>query len=313
MTTTAPRIAVIGAGAVGCWAGALLAMHGARVTLIGRPAMVDAVRMDGLTLLRGEHRDVVPCDASTDMKSVRDADVVLLCVKSTDTLEAATALAPLLDAATTVVSLQNGVDNADRAATALAHAVHAAAVYVGCEIAAPGVVRHLGRGDLFIGAQPVGEGPAGTWIPARIAALFSSAGIPCLVVDDIAATLWQKLIINCAYNAMSALSEATYGALLQDSRARLRMQTLAEEAIAVAHASGVSIDGAAELAGLWRIGEAMPGQLSSTAQDLMRGRRTEIDALNGHIAARGRTLGVPTPLSSEVTALIKLLERAAVD
>lgn len=305
------KIAVVGAGAVGCWVGSLLSMSGADVTLIGRQGMVDAIRRDGLTLLRGDRHDLAHPSASTELAAAARAELVLLTVKSADTVSAATALGPHLASHAALVCLQNGVDNADRAAAALGRAVYTTAVYVGCEIERPGVVRHLGRGDLVLGTVPAGTGEAGAISPQRMAELFRVAGVPCSLTDDISATLWQKLIINCAYNAISAIRERPYGALLQDPADRTRMQALAEETIAVGIACGVAIDGAAQLAGLWRIGEAMPNQLSSTAQDLMRGKRTEIDALNGLIVELGRTHGVPTPENASVTADVRRLERAA--
>jgi 2-dehydropantoate 2-reductase len=132
-----PRVAVVGAGAVGCYYGGMLARAGARVTLIGRPVHVEAVRRDGLVLERQGAREHVPVDASTDVAAAAGATLVLVCVKSGDTEEVARALAPHLSRDPTVVSLQNGVDNAARMRPLLAATVLACVVYVGCEMAGP--------------------------------------------------------------------------------------------------------------------------------------------------------------------------------
>jgi 2-dehydropantoate 2-reductase len=301
--STRPRIAVLGAGAVGCWFGGVLAQGGADVVLIGRPVHMDAVRAHGLVMLRGETRALVRLDAATDAGAAADADIVLCCVKSGDTDRAMAQLRGVLAPHALVASLQNGVDNAERASAVLGRRVLPTVVYVGCEMAGPGVVRHLGRGDLVL---PRGDADA-----ERLVGVLVGAGVPCALHDDIAAALWSKLVINCAYNPVSALGRQPYGVLLQHDDARRLMETLARETIAVAQASGVRVDGPALLAGLWAIGEAMPGQFSSTSQDLERGRRTEIDALNGCVALRGAALGVPVPANDAVATLIRLRETSA--
>ncbi len=297
------RVAVLGAGAVGCYFGAQLAKGGVPVTLVGRAAHVEAILARGLTLHRDDTMERIVLDASTDVAACAAADIVLLCVKSGDTESAAAELRPHLGTDAIVVSMQNGVDNAERAAAVLGRHVVPAVVYVGAEMAGPGEVRHLGRGDLVLQ-----EGDAAA---ARFASVAVGAGVPCTLVEDVTSALWQKLVINCAYNPVSALARQPYGALLQDEQTRRLMRALASEAIAVGQQGGVRLDGKVLLDGLWRIGEAMPGQYSSTAQDLERGRRTEIDSLNGFVARRGEALGVPVPCNATVAALIALREQAA--
>ena len=148
---TWPRIAVFGAGAVGCYFGARLAMAGAPVTLINRPAHVQAIDARGLVFESGGRRQPVAIAARTDVDAVADADLVLFCVKSRDTESGARTIAPLLRPDATVVSLQNGVDNARRMRAAGGIDALAAVVYVACSMPEPGVLRHAGRGDLLIG------------------------------------------------------------------------------------------------------------------------------------------------------------------
>jgi len=303
-----PRIAVVGAGAVGCYYGGLLARAGAPVALIGRARHVDAMRRAGLTLEIAGVREQVPVTAATDVAAVADAGVVLVCVKSGDTEPSARAMAPHLAPGAIVVSLQNGVDNARRMRPLLAAQVLACVVYVGCEMAGPGHVRHMGRGDLVIGGAP---GNAADADAARaVAALFVRAGVPCTVSADIDADLWGKLIVNCAYNPLSALTRLQYGPMTASPWSREVMPQVVAEAIAVAQADGVRLPTEGLLERVLALGSAMPGQISSTAQDIGQGKVTEIDALNGYVARRGEALGVHTPVNRTLHALVKLLEIA---
>src|SRR5262249_55000537 len=146
-----PTIAVMGAGAVGCYFGGMLARAGAPVTLVGRSHHVDAMARSGLLLESCRNiREHVRVSAASDSGAVHRARVVLLCVKTPDTEAAARALMPHLQDGAVVVSLQNGVDNIDRIRAATGIEAVAAAVYVGAEMAAAGHVKHTARGDLII-------------------------------------------------------------------------------------------------------------------------------------------------------------------
>jgi 2-dehydropantoate 2-reductase len=303
-----PKVAVLGAGAVGCYFGGVLARAGAPVTLIGRPAHVEAFRRHGLLLDTLQFREHVKVDASTDASAVAGADLVLVCVKSGDTEPAARSIAPHLARAATVVSLQNGVDNAARMRPLLDSEVLAAVVYVGCQMAGPGHVRHTGRGDLVIGGRPGVDEAARR--AAAVAAVFERAGVPCKVSPNVDAELWTKLVINCAYNAMCALSRLQYGPMVASGHARELMAQVVDEAVAVARADGVQLDTDGLLRRVLSVGEAMPTQISSTAQDIGLGKPTEIDALNGYVVQRGAALGIPAPVNRTLHSLVKLLELA---
>jgi 2-dehydropantoate 2-reductase len=124
----------------------------------------------------------------------------------------------------------------------------------------------------------------------------------------VTAELWRKLAVNCAYNAVSGLTQATYRELAALPDVRALQQAAAREVIAVAEASGVSLSPDMVLAAIERIAATMPAQRSSTAQDMARRRRSEIDHLNGFVVRRGRELGVPTPVNATLYALVKLAE-----
>jgi 2-dehydropantoate 2-reductase len=297
----------------------MLARAGAPVVLIGRPRHVEAINRNGLVFESGGTRQTLVVSASTDVRDARDADVVLLCVKAPDTEEAARSLAPHLTSSTVLVSLQNGVENVSQVRAAIGVEAVSAVVYVGAEMSAAGHVTHTARGDLVIGylGRSDQEGARESTPRARgrrldeLASLFVRAGVPCRVSGDVEAELWRKLILNCAYNAVSALSRARYGRVMSQPHTRNLVRQAATEATMVARAAGVALEAADLLEATERLAEAMPETLSSTAQDVGRGKRTEIDALNGYVARRGAELGVATPVNQTLYALVKLLEESS--
>ena len=289
------RVAVLGAGAVGSFFGGMLARAGHTVTMIGRPVHVDAFRKSGLHFEGLKFDEHVPVEASTDAAAVRGARLVLFCVKSTDTGQAAAQIAPHLDANAIVVNLQNGVDNTERIQEKISQAVVPACVYVATEMAGPGHLKHHGRGDLVIGPNE------------QVRDWFESAGVPAVISDNIAGELWAKLVVNCAYNALSAITQLPYGKMIEGPGIRDTMRAVVEETLAVARASGV-VMAPDMLARTLKIAEAMPTQYSSTAQDLARGKPTEIDHLNGYVLRKGAALGIATPANQVLHALVKLLE-----
>jgi len=298
------RVAVLGAGAVGCFFGGMLARAGHTVTLIGRPVHVEAFKARGLRFEGLKFDEHVPVEASTDASAVRNCRLVLFCVKSTDTEDAAAQMAPFLDAGALVVNLQNGVDNTERIQARVARPVIPAVVYVATEMAGPGHLKHHGRGDLVIGE--LGDKlPAGAL--AQVKAWFEACGVPVVVSANVAGELWAKLVVNCAYNALSAIAQLPYGKMIEGPGIREVMRDVVEETLALARASGVAM-APDMLERTYRIAEAMPTQFSSTAQDLARGKPTEIEHLNGFVARRGAALGVPTPANRALTALVRLLE-----
>ena len=300
-----PRVAVVGAGAVGGYFGGMLARAGAPVVMIGRAAFVDAAKKNGLFLDTLQFKEVVRVEASTELLAVRGADVVLFCVKTTDTESTARRLAPLLSSSATLISLQNGVDNAEKIRAAGIDAL-SAVVYVAASVPEPARVKHVGRGDLVVGPRNART--------ENVAALFERAGVPCRMSDNIDGELWTKLIWNCALNAISALGRAKYGQIAASEDARKVVENAVNEVLAVAAAARIRLPGVedlkAGLAGALQIATQMSGAISSTGQDLIRGKRTEIDSLNGYIARRGAELGVPTPVNHALYALVKLAEES---
>jgi 2-dehydropantoate 2-reductase len=288
----------MGAGAVGCYYGGMLARAGHDVMLIGRPQHVEAIERHGLRLETQTFDEYLRLSASTKASAVRGARFVLFCVKSTDTESGAAAIRPYLAPDTLVLSLQNGVENAEKLRTLLAQQVAAAVVYIGTEMAGPGHVKHHGRGELVIEPSKAGE---------VIARALITAGVPTETSDNVRGALWAKLILNCVYNALSAITQLPYGRLVKGEGITAVMRDLVDECVAVAKADGVTIPGDVDAA-VRKIAETVPGQYSSTAQDLSRGKRSEIDHLNGLIVRRGEALGIATPANRLLQTIVKLIE-----
>jgi len=293
------KVAVMGAGAVGCYYGGMLARAGHDVVLVARAQHVAAITRNGLRMETRRFDEAVRLRASADPFAVAGADLVLFCVKSSDTESAGTSLRPHLRADALVLCLQNGVDNADRLRAVLPqHRVASAVVYVASEMAGAGHVKHHGRGELVI--EPVGDGNA-------LAQALIAAGVPTEVSDNVRGALWGKLIINCAYNAVSAIAQRSYGENVRGEGIPETMRGAVAECLAVSRAEGIVVQADIEEA-VARIAVTMPTQFSSTAQDLARGKRSEIDHLNGFIVRRGQAHGIPTPVNQVLWALVKLLE-----
>jgi 2-dehydropantoate 2-reductase len=289
---------------------------------------VSAIRRSGLLFESGAGTATIALTATEDMAAVRGAKLVLFCVKSTDTDATAAAMAPHLAADAVVLSLQNGVDNVERIRARIGAKVGAkigakvgnqvlpALVYAGAEMAAPGHVRHTGAGDVVIGQLKAYARQEGTdrgsdrAVLDAIASLFAAAGAPVRISDRIEVDLWTKLALNCAYNAVSALGGTRYGEMVALPEIRTVMRDAVREVAAVAAANDVRLaDDIADAA--IKLAERMPATMSSTAQDIRRGRRTEIDHLNGYVAREGDARGIAVPVNRTLHALTKLLERRA--
>lgn len=289
------RIAVMGAGAIGCYFGGLLAKAGHDVVLIGRAQHVDAVRANGLLFESKTFHGHIPVGATTEPSGVAGAELVLFSVKSSDTERAVAEMLRHLKPDATILCLQNGVDNAERLRSVIPQTVIASAIYVATEMARPGHVKHNGRGELAVENSPA---------TPKIAEVLNASGIPTTVSDRVRDVLWTKLITNCVVNPLSALTDLSYQPLMQVEGIDAVAKGVIAECCAVAKAMGVSVPATIEEIVL-SIPQTMPRQKSSTAQDLARGKPTEIDYLNGYVVRQGAQLGIPTPMNQVLHALVK--------
>lgn len=308
---TFEHIAVVGAGAVGCYFGGMLARAGHQVTLIGRKNHVDAILKNGLLMTCQTFEAHQPILASTDISAIKNANLILVCVKSPDSETTAEQMKPYLKKDAVVLSLQNGVDNAERLQSKLSQNTYAAVVYVATAMAGDGHLKHFGRGELVIG-RPRMPGNTESEVHQEnlqlIAELFNTSSVPTEISADISKSLWSKFLVNCTYNGISAIGQTTYGDMTNVPDIWQLIQKLTIEFLAVAKAEGIEISFEDAMQMNEQIKLTMSGQRSSTAQDLARKKPTEIDYLNGLIVRKGKQYNIPTPSHETVYTLVKLLE-----
>jgi 2-dehydropantoate 2-reductase len=309
------NILVMGAGAVGSAVGGFLGKGGHSVSLVGRDPHMAAIRERGLRIegIWGEHliRGLRPF-TSVQQVPGDHFDLVLITTKSYDTGGAAKQVLQLLSEDSLVISLQNGLGNVETISQIVGdHRAVGGRLIFGIRIP------EAGRVEITVYADKVMLGSPSNKVDfARleaIAAAFTEAGIPTEATLEIGQFIWGKVFYNCCLNPLSALLEVTYGELSEHSETRQMMASVIEEIFAVAGAKGASL--------AWRspleyqeilFGRLIPDTYAhhaSMLQDVMRGNRTEIDALNGAIARLGEETGIPTPVNSMLTRLIKVKER----
>ncbi len=292
------RVVVLGTGALGCVFAARLAAQ-VEVWMLGAWAEgIAAVNARGILLHEPDGRLArVTVMACSDPNQVPAADFVLVLVKSYQTDRAAVWAGRLLKPDGLAVTLQNGLDNGPRLAAVIgAERTAVGVTYTGATRLGPGEVQLVAVQPTFIGP---GRGAT------QLAALLTAAGLPTHVTDDIGGRLWAKAVANAAINPLTALWRVTNGALLASPERRALLALLADEAAAVARAAGVALpfeDAAGHVEAVCR---ATAANRSSMLQDVLAGRPTEIDSINGILVAEGRRLGVPTPFNEAVWRLLR--------
>jgi 2-dehydropantoate 2-reductase len=303
------KLAVLGPGALGCLMAALFWEAGAQVSLADyRPERVALLRQRGIQVhtLEGGPRVVrVPIGLAAE---VGPCDLTIMAVKAYQTEAAARALPALMSQGGMALTLQNGLGNLEVMARIAGPGRLLAGVgLLGVTRQDEGRIIYAGRGAIYIGV-PAGSQVTGAEV-AAVVDLFRQAGLECQAREDIEAVLWEKLVINVGINPLTALLRVPNGALLELPPAWEVAVAAAGEAQAVARAAGLTLSGdpAARLA---QVCSATAANHSSMLQDILAGKQTEIEALNAQVAARGRTLGVPTPVNDLLTRLLKAAERS---
>lgn len=297
------RVAVMGAGGVGGYFGARLARGGETVVFIARGPHLEAIRRQGLTIrstAEGEY--VVKAEAVEDPAGLGPVDAVLFCVKSFDTESAAERIRPLVGTGTAVLSLQNGVDNEEKIDAHLGpgRAMGGVAqVFAGIE--GPGVIAHRLLGRIIFGEL---DGTV-TERARALGAAFARAGIPAELSTDIRGALWEKYISICAQAGMTALTRAPVGVVRAVPETWRMFRMLAEEVTALGTAGGVRLPAdMVERVMAWG-GSLAPEARASLANDLIAGRRLELEALHGYAVRLAERLGVPVPSVFAVYAALK--------
>ena len=303
------KIVIIGAGAMGGLFAARLAAAGEDVSVVDVWAEhVETIRTQGLILETGEGEVRTKPAAVTRVEDLAAcaADLVIVFVKSGMTAAAARSAQTILGPVGRVLTLQNGLGNAEMIAEVFgADRVLAGTTAQGATLIGPGRIRHGGRGDTHIGRL---TGPVDDFC-REAAMILSRAGIPAIAEDTVQSLIWGKLVINVGINALTALLRFTNGQLNDHAETRELVKLAVAEAVQVAAASDVRLpyDNAVEK--VLAVAAATATNRSSMLQDILRGRATEIDAINGALVREGVRLGVPTPVNATLTLLIKALEK----
>jgi 2-dehydropantoate 2-reductase len=301
------RIVVLGAGAVGCFFGGVLARAGKDVLLIARDNHVQAIKKNGLFMECQTFQEHVTIEASSRIEDIAGADLILCCVKSPDTERAIREIKALIKSDTLILSLQNGVDNAERISQVVPNKVISAVVYVAAGMGGDGHVKHFGRGELIIGVANQAESISSEL--QEICEIFLSANIPCAVSNNIQRELWLKFLVNCSYNGISAIGQITYGEMAQQENTWQLINDLTTEFLLVAHHENIDISEDEAQRVNEQIAKTMAGQRSSTAQDLLRHKPTEIDYLNGLIVRKAKEHGLKVPNHQAIYTLVKMIEQ----
>jgi 2-dehydropantoate 2-reductase len=301
------RIAVIGTGAVGGYFGAKLAAAGHDLVFIARGKHLEALQAAGLRILSSNgDLHIQKADFLGNAAQAGVVDLILFCVKSYDTQTAAESLGALLAESTTIISLQNGVDNPEKiAAIWRDHRIYPGVVYIGAEIASPGVIRHSNGGKIVFGA-PDGQADESA---VRIEQLLSQAGIPCQLSANIHEVQWSKLLWNAPFCAISCLARADVKQIVDSAPlTRLAIDCMAEVQSA-AELRGIALPRGSfdqTIAFSRGLGAFKPSML----QDLEAGKPLEYEAFNGIVARLLQGSGRAAPINQAFHSLLQHLDKS---
>jgi 2-dehydropantoate 2-reductase len=304
------KIAVLGAGAMGCLYGALLTEAGESVTLVDVwKEHIDAIRKRGLTVSSPAGERNVPINAVTDPREVGKVDLVIVFVKSYHTREAMSGALPLLGGETMVFTVQNGLGNVEQlAAIAGEKRILAGTSGFGATMVAPGHIRHAGTGATTFG-ELSGKRTARM---EKLEAVFNIAGLNPLPAENLPGILWGKLLVNVGINAITALARVKNGQILAIPELTALMEQAVGEALEVSRRKGIRLVPEGDtLEHVKTVITNTKDNISSMRQDIERGRRTEIDFINGAVVREGAAQGIPTPVNFTLVSLVKGLEAGA--
>lgn len=301
------RIAIIGAGAVGGYYGALLSRAGADVSFVARGAHRDAIRANGLQIVGSVQGDfTVRLPAEDNPAAIGPVDVVMLTVKTYDNASAFPLIAPLLGPDTCVLTLQNGVDSANDLAGVIGESrVIAGPTYVATAIEAPGVIRQTGSHRRIVFGEVFNPSSSVSPRVRDLAELMVAADIHAEPVADARIPLWEKFIYLAPFAAFTGAARKPIGAIWGDEHARATFMEAVGEVERVARATGVDV--AADIRD--RIATYTGGIPASTRSslliDLQAGKRIEVESLPGSVVRRGLEVGVPTPIMRGLYAVLR--------
>ncbi|NJF25702.1 2-dehydropantoate 2-reductase [Thermococcus sp. Bubb.Bath] len=294
------KVYVLGAGSIGSLFGGLLARAGHDVTLIGRAEQVKAVRERGLHVFGVEEFTVHP--KATLTAPDEPPDLLLLATKSYSTKSALECARGCIGEDTWILSIQNGLGNEDEALK-LTKNVIGGVTTNGAMLVEWGRVRWAGKGITVIGRYPEGKHP----FVEEVARTFTSAGIPMTTSEKISGWKWAKAIVNSVINGLGTLLEVKNGFLKENPYLEGISVSIAREGCIVAQQLGIEFE-IHPLELLWDTIEKTAENYNSTLQDIMQGRRTEVDYINGKIVEYAKSVGLDAPMNELLWAMIKAKE-----
>ena len=301
------KIAIVGAGAMGSLFGTLLAEGGHAVWLFDVwQEHIDAVNQNGVTLEFDGKTRRVRLKGTTDPSQIGEAELVLVFVKATQTKSAAQTAARLAGSKGLVLTLQNGMGNAETIARIITpHRILVGTTAQGSTMLEAGSIRHAGAGPTTVGMWADGEKEFQN--ARQIADQFTQAGIETTAVKDVRPVIWDKLLVNVGINAITALTGIKNGQILDLELTRELSRAAIEEAASVAQARGIQVrkDPATHV---FQVAAATAANRSSMGQDVDHGRPTEIEAINGFVVREAESIGISAPVNRTLTALVQTLE-----
>ena len=301
------KITVIGAGAMGSLFGGLLREAGVDVVLLDLwQEHVRCINQEGLILLEQQQERIIPISARTSPRGLRPADLLLVFVKSTQTAQAARTAREILHPEGLVLTLQNGMGNAEVLAAAIGpQRILVGTTSHGAHVLGPGRVRHAGQGETVIGpwvADRTRQAQAET-----VAELLNAAGIQTRASQNVLENLWDKLLINVGINAITALTGISNARIVECEASRQLTRAAVEEAACLADNLGIRVR-SDPIEHVFGVARATGTNRSSMGQDVDRRRKTEIEAINGYVVSEAAKIGKAAPVNQTLCALIQTLE-----
>jgi 2-dehydropantoate 2-reductase len=298
------KFLVVGPGAMGCLFAARLSKAGFDVTLLDYiPERAKQINEQGLFVegVTGAYAVKVPT-VTGDVPS--SPDMVLICVKSYKTRQASETIKAWLPAKAVLVTLQNGVGNVEILERIFGkQRILSGVTSEGATLLGPGKIRHAGQGETIIGPAGDSTGPTENLVSA-----FEQAGFKAESVDNVSDLIWGKLIVNVGINALTAITRLKNGRLPEVPGTRLVLKEAVKEAVAVAAAKNIQLPYPDPLGRVMQVCEATAGNVASMLQDVLKGKETEVDAINGAIVREGEALGIATPVNLTLTSLVHAIQ-----
>jgi 2-dehydropantoate 2-reductase len=301
------HFAVLGAGAVGGFYGALLSRSGCNVSVVARGAHLEAIRRNGLQIVSGAVGDFTArVGADSDPARIGVVDTVIVAVKAYDNPTALPMLPPLVGPKTTVLTIQNGVESAEEVAAVVGEpATIAGSTYIATAIDAPGVIKQTGSHRRIVFGEVFNAPPAVSDRVRAIETLMKAADIDVEAVADARAAIWEKFTYLAPFAAFTGAARLPLGPVWSDPDSRRAFIQAVGEVEAVARASGVNLPADLKQRLETYVSAIPPTTRSSLLIDLSQGKRIEVESLLGAVVRRGRAAGVPTPMMEALYAVLK--------